>query len=107
MGRPSPFIFTALQLTVHGVILKSCSRMLCSKCGNEERIPGQRWGRNCFATYQKGYYSKSRELLAHRSKKAGAAAMRSELARMFQGIGLKELNCVTIAEMIRRADIDV
>jgi hypothetical protein len=96
----------ALQLRVKGRYAEILV-MLCTKCGERERVEGQRWCRQCFTIYQSGWYRLSRERLATRSKKEGIAIMRRELAARFQKIGLDMINGVTAAEIVRRIEVDV
>lgn len=46
----------------------------CSKCGNEPRVPGQRWGRNCFNAYNREHRPKYRDLSEEAKKKNRARA---------------------------------
>lgn len=95
-------MFNWLQLSVKGIYHKLQEMALCSRCGREERIPGQQWGSECFREYHREH----RRIGLKRARIKAKEEAKREIAAMFQSRGLEKINCVTAAEMVRSVRVD-
>lgn len=75
--------------------------MTCSRCADNQAVPGQKWCRNCRALYQRQY----RTDIKSRSFRRGAETLRSALIAAFAGIGPAELNGYTAVEIVRNLEL--
>lgn len=82
------------------------TRNLCTKCGVEPRRPGQQWCRSCAAAYMRGFRRLHKARLILQCNREGGRIALETVQKRFAAMGLRELNGVTAAEIVRTTVVD-